>query len=215
MERRRRDLLLLATHNDAEWRRDLPVTASLDLDHRPARNFLLRAVGDLQAGIAAEEPGARDHWSGREREQGNRRNDPAQHVASLTAPRVPGKERLSLHAVGPERDDRGTDPLRAELRTASTGFCYAARPRAHRSAAWARLSPPGEETCIDTLAWRSRWRLPPLPASPSPGRRRSTRSWTRRAKCRRPPSGRRRPPARRPSTSTAVPPWSTRTGRRT
>jgi hypothetical protein len=84
MERRRSHLLLLTIQNDANWPRDLAVTASISLDNGTGRDLLFRAVRDLHAGKAAEEPGPRDHRRGHEREQRNRRNDPAQHGVSLT-----------------------------------------------------------------------------------------------------------------------------------
>ena len=123
MERRRRDLLLLAIENDAERSRDLPVTASLDSNHRAARKLLLRAVCDLRAGIAAEEPGPRDHRCGHEREQRNRRNDPAQHRASLTRQR-PARKRARVFEPIPLKDSSAQGKI-TDVRRLIAGFAAA------------------------------------------------------------------------------------------
>jgi hypothetical protein len=52
----REALLLMADQNDNGRLRGPPVTASLDLDFRPALNLLLSAVGNLDSGVAAKEP---------------------------------------------------------------------------------------------------------------------------------------------------------------
>jgi hypothetical protein len=76
---------MLTAENAVEWTRKLPVTASLTPDLRSVGRVLLRAVGDLNAGVAAEQPGSRDHGRGREGDQSCCGNDPTKHGASLIA----------------------------------------------------------------------------------------------------------------------------------
>lgn len=93
-----------------------PVTASLDLDFRPALNRLLSAVGNLDSGVAAKEPGACHDGRGRERDQGHRSAEPSQHAASLAGHGRSGKEHGSMPHHGtvpdPDRDLRRVSGFR-------------------------------------------------------------------------------------------------------
>src|ERR1700730_8026120 len=73
----------MADQDDNARLRGPPVTASLDLDFRPALNRLLSAVGNLDSGVAAKEPGACHDGRGRERDQGHRSAAPSQLAAGL------------------------------------------------------------------------------------------------------------------------------------
>jgi hypothetical protein len=120
VEHRRREFVIATGHDHTEGPGHLPVTTARDLHHAVGPG-LLRAIGDLDSGVAAEEPGPAHGRAGRERDEGNGGDGPAQHVARLTA-RVPtGKE---------------AQRIRARPRTVPTGVWAPLRRRAICARVW-------------------------------------------------------------------------------